>query len=53
MNRLGSGSSNPRQIRCEPVFPLGVVYAVFEEDPAGGGGDSVAVPEGDIDERLR
>ncbi len=34
-------------------LPLGVVAAVFEEGEAGGGGDSVAVPEGDIDEPHR
>ena len=35
------------------MLPLGIAAAVFEEDEADGGGDSVAVPEGDIDERLR
>ncbi len=34
-------------------LPLGVVAAVFEEDEAGGGGDSMTVPEGDIDEPHR
>ena len=52
-NRPGAGSPDVGQVRGGPMFPLGIVVAVFEEDEAGGGGDYMAVPEGDIDERLR
>ena len=44
------GSLDAGQVGRGPVFPLGAVAAVFEEGEAGGGGDSVAVPDRDIDE---
>ena len=36
-----------------PVFSFGTVDTVFQGVEAGGGGIAVAVPEGNIDERLR
>ena len=49
----GSGPLDAGQERGGPLFPLGVAAALLEEDPAGGSGGSVAVFEGDIDERFR
>ena len=51
--RPGPGFPDAGQVRRGPVFSLGTVAAVFEEGEASGGDIAVAVPEGNIDERLR